>query len=397
MATPPPESHRESRRRPLPFLRAGLTRAVAALTSLPCCVPIVALLLLIALGLCFGFAQNLMMTFDREYCIVYILLLTSGLFVVVNRYVSHRSDVLTARAEDKSYVQSIFRQVDDICVAGGDQSKLEDLRSERDRVEKLRASEWTEYEILPLERKLARFYSESDLIAKTTEKLNELNEYAQDSHYRYDIELYFKWEGKINELTERLVTLRENNETGTSIAGNIDWTKERLKSEYNSLLEHICSYKEDWNEGSTIIRNLLICTVSLIILFLFMGIVPLIYPVATSGLTVVHWGLLGAAGALTAVARDFRQSDLLAVGNTEGKKELWRAILGSVLGFIAGMVLWALMSGDLLAGAVIFPTVIPEKIQFKDVALSVFWAIVAGFSFDRIFDYVRAQGEGTFR
>ena len=174
---------------------------------------------------------------------------------------------------------------------------------------------------------MSNHYSDSELISRSTDKLSELNEYAQDSHYRYDMEQYYKWEAKIEYLIERLSSLNEEIAGGNQKKDNKNkrskekrWARKQLTAAYRSLLEHISSYKQDWIEGSAVIKNLLICTITSVILFLAMGLIPLLYPVQSSNLGVIHWGLLGSAGALTAVARDFRRSDLIAVGNTYGKK-----------------------------------------------------------------------------
>ena len=338
---------------------------------------------------------------------IYILLTSLGALVIVDRHFMHLGDVYRARLEDASYVRSLIRQAKEYTDTEVDESNLPEkanLKSEICCLDSIGQDHWTEYQVLPLERKLAEFFCDSDLISKSTEKLSELNEYAQDSHYRYDIEEYYKWQTKIGDLIEEISTgktqqTNDNKTTGSNGESGQDpaiWTSKRLVSEYKSLLAHISSYKHDWNEGSTIIRNLIICTVSSIMLFLIMGIIPIIYPDTRQSLGVVHWGLLGSAGALTAVARDFRKTDLMAVGNTFGKKELWRAILGSVLGFIAGLILWSLIIGEVLEQGV-FPDLTSNNISIKDCALSVFWAIVAGFSFDRIFDQVRTQGDAGIR
>ena len=61
-------------------------------------------------------------------------------------------------------------------------------------------------------------------------------------------------------------------------------------------------------------------------------------------------------GSLIAVLRELRNSNLVEIGNTDGKKEVWRAVLGAALGLVAGVVTWAMVGGGVLVGS-IFPNV----------------------------------------
>lgn len=364
-------------------------------------------LIIFATATYFSFVQDKLVTrelLDDKYYLVYLLLSVVGAFVILDRYLMHGRDVHRARLEDPSYVHSVIQQAAEYTHAADgteEPSKLDYLKNEINRVKKISEEEWTEYQILPLERQLANFCCDSDLISMSTEKLSELNEYAQDSHYRYDIEEYYLRETKVNGLVDQVLAQHEKgsgskDNKDEDLQSSENWPSQRLASEYKSLLGHISSYKHDWNEGSTIIKNLIICTVSSIILFLVMGTVPFVYPSSLQTLGLLHWGLLGSAGALTAVARDFRKTDLMAVGNTFGKKELLRAITGAGLGFMAGFVLWFLIYGEVLEQG-IFPQINATETGLKDAALSAFWAIVAGLTFDRVFDHVKGQGDAAFR
>ena len=83
--------------------------------------------------------------------------------------------------------------------------------------------------------------------------------------------------------------------------------------------------------------------------------------------------------------------------NTEGKKELWRAIIGSVLGLVAGVLVYSIIAGGIITGGAAVPTIecdISSKCKaIGSVALSVLWAVAAGFSFERIFERVRGLTE----
>ena len=383
---PPPAEHRAGDKKSddadFPRYRKYFRRFV---------IPLIGILLLLSIAICFDIVQGKLFAYgilEEKYCLVYLMLTVAASLIILDRYFMHDSEVNRARREDPSLVQSILGQAKEYINSENEQQNpepVESLENEISRVESLDKDDRTEHEILHLERMLADFFSTSDLISKSTAKLSELNEYAQDSQYRYDLDDYYRWQKNILNLIDRISLLKEkekDDSEGESDEINArraqEWASTRLTSEYKSLLGHISGYKQDWNEGSTIIKNLIICTVSSTILFLIMGIIPLIYPESPQNLGIVHWGLLGSAGALTAVARDFRKTDLMAVGNTFGKKELWRAILGSVLGFIAGLILWSLIIGEVLEQGV-FPDLSSDKLSLRDCALSVFWAIVAGF------------------
>ncbi len=126
-----------------------------------------------------------------------------------------------------------------------------------------------------------------------------------------------------------------------------------------------------------------------------MGVLSLFEPAGNDMIGIVNWGFLGIAGAMTTVLLSLRKSDVVEVGTTRGKRELWRAILGSALGLVAGILLYAMIAGGILAGSA-FPSfesiagLDKEKVELQNVARSVFWGIAAGFSFEWVFDRLRS-------
>ena len=88
----------------------------------------------------------------------------------------------SARLEDESSVCSLLENAKAYCATkdGNEPStKEERLQELVTRIEKMGSTRWTEYRILPLAKKLAKFYEDSELLAKSMEKLTELNEYAR--------------------------------------------------------------------------------------------------------------------------------------------------------------------------------------------------------------------------
>ena len=82
----------------------------------------------------------------------------------------------------------------------------------------------------------------------------------------------------------------------------------------------------------------------------------------------------------------------MEIGNTAGRKELWRTILGSALGLLAGVLTFAMISGGLLPAGPVVPDV--GNLEPKNVGLSIVWAIGSGYSFERVFDRLRSATEG---
>ena len=128
-----------------------------------------------------------------------------------------------------------------------------------------------------------------------------------------------------------------------------------------------------------------------------MGILPFfLFPQDKIFLNLLNWGFLGSAGSLTAVLLGLWKSNFVEVGNTEGKGELWRAIIGAVLGFVAGIIILSFIKGELLTGGGAVP-VLKEPIEMgsKDFYLSILWAMAAGMGFEKIFNRMRKTVEGS--
>ena len=87
-----------------------------------------------------------------------------------------------------------------------------------------------------------------------------------------------------------------------------------------------------------------------------------------------------------------RKCDVVEVGNTEGRKELWRAMLGGILGFVAGVLIYSVIWGGLLPDQIV-PKFLARDL--KDIGLSILWAVGSGFSFERVFVRMRDTLEGV--
>lgn len=280
--------------------------------------------------------------------------------------------------------------------------KKKDLDDEVKRLENMGNRGWTEYQVLSLDQMLVDFLKVDDLITNARLRLAQLKDYADGSSFPYEWEQYCRWEQRINlaidEIERATEEITEVTADGQSpmedSATKRDKASEKLRAELRTLLEHIADYNQSWAEGSAIVGSIRICGMLGLFLLLLMGLLPILHPSGDKVIGIFNWGLLGISGAITAVLLSLRKSDLVEVGNTEGKKELWRAVLGTGLGLVAGILVYSMIAGGILSGT-IFPAVtFFEQQESKNLALSIFWAIASGYSLEWVFDRLRSAMEG---
>lgn len=317
-------------------------------------------------------------------------LLLAGLFV--DRYLRHQKLVHESRLEDRSEVEALFVEAQAVEPRLTEpitpqlySEKKEKLDWVVDRLKQLGPKGWTEYQVLPLNQLLVEFLKVDDLKARAQSELAVLQDYAEDTAYRYDYDLYSRWKYRIENASEKI------DETEAQPDLKRDKACEQLRAELKDLLEHITDYRANWAEGSAVVRGLMICGAVAVPIFIVMGLLPILYPGSNVSLGVLHWGVFGISGSTTAVLLYLYKSNRVEVGNTEGKSELWRAILGATLGFIAGVLIHSAISGGLIKTG----TAIPElgSLDPKDVGLSIILPFVAGFWFEGIFDRIRRSLE----
>ncbi|MDA2923763.1 hypothetical protein MYX65_03735 [Acidobacteria bacterium AH-259-L09] len=263
------------------------------------------------------------------------------------------------------------------------------MKRKAESLEKQGRRAWTEYQVLSLDRSLVDFLKEDDLKSRALSTLSELEDYAEDSTYRYEWNQYFKWQGRIEQAINKIDEQSDENQEVR------DEKASTLRAELKMLLEYLANYQMNWSEGSVRTRNLMIFGVIAIPVFIIMGLLPILHPCGEQLLIVLNWGLLGISGSLTAVLLDIRKSDLVEVGNTEGKKEVRRAILGATLGFVAAVLAYSMIWGGLLTGKIVPNLQSEERGSLEVIGLSVVWAVASGFSFERIFDRVRSTTTGN--
>ena len=338
-------------------------------------------------------------------CGTYIAFSFIILFLILDRIIYHEKIVHKSRLEDISVVDATFVEVQAVQKPEHmtDEEYLEKQRivnSEVDRLRKIGNKGWTEYQVLSLNQFLVEFLGKHELIARAQSYLEELEDYAEDKAYGgYDRKQYDIWEERINdaiEVCEKEEDTKQPTTDDSSQKGIPSQEYEpvyKLQVRLQTLLEHIASYNHNWSEGSAVINGIKLCGMLIIFILIPMGLVPILHCQGEQSLKFFNWGLFGIVGAISAVLLELRKSDYVEVGNTQGKKELWRTFVGSSLGFLSGIIAyWMFAAGLFIEGAAV-PKLGSELL--RDNGLSFIWAIASGFCFEKIFNRMVSSTIGT--
>lgn len=314
--------------------------------------------------------------------------------ILVIRYFCHREVLQEYRGEDLAEVEATMVEARNVQPRLSDPERPESFKEKRTcllqevaRLKEIGVSEWVEYQVLPLNQLLVEFLKDDELVARAKSSLEDLSEYAEDS--RHDRDHYQQWKTRIDKAIEEIRSARKNGQD----AAERDTVAEKLRGELRTLLEHVADYDKYWAEGSAILKSLMTCGVFAIPVPLTMGILPFLHPNGNNNLGMLNWGLLGISGALSAVLLNLHNSNLVEAGFTKGKTMLWRAVLGTALGLVAGVLLYSMIRGGIVAGQA-FPSaeVLGDPApKLEDVGLSIFWGIFSGFSFDWVFNRLRRE------
>lgn len=265
--------------------------------------------------------------------------------------------------------------------------KEEDLKGEVARLEELGFNGCTEYQVLSINQLLLDFVKADELKSRVLSNLSTLKGYAKKEEYN-------KWEDPILKLIKKI----DKTKDGKNYNLKQDTAAEPLRLASRTLLDDIADYDSLWAKGSTILTDIRICCTIAIFPIVTMGLLSILHPAGDKVIGILNWGMLGISGAITAVLWSLRKSNSVDVGDEEGKKEFWRALLGAGLGFVAGILLYSMIAGEILNGK-IFPDVIsnpPKESGFYmdiDIALSIFWGIASGFSLELVFGRLSSTSE----
>ena len=325
-------------------------------------------------------------------CLEYFGLILGLTGFVLAIYFRHAASAYKNRLEDESVVKALIvdaKAAEPRLLDPSGPEKIEEKKNkvgkEIERLGKIGTEHCTEYEVLSLYQMLVDFLNPHDLIATTNSVMDELYEYATDSKYRYDHEYYAKWQQRVDEAVKEIDGARGQ---------KVDVKSEQLRAVLKTLYEHLADFKKKWAEGSALVRDLLFVNAAAIPIFFILGLVPVIHPSDPGPLGVINWAMLGVTGALVGWLRGMHQSDVVEVGNTEGKREIWRAVSGTALGFVAGALTYGIIAGDLIDGVAV-PSTGVSQLALKDVGLTIVWGVAAGFSFERVFERVGTATAGS--
>ncbi len=269
-----------------------------------------------------------------------------------------------------------------------------EIKTEIKRLKDMTPEGWTHYQTLHLDQLLVEaLESEEALKARAELKLTVLKDYVEESSYPFDKEQYENWEERLRVVTDPINSKefwRHGQQTegqGASDQVRVKLGKETLKT----LLEYVAEIESDWSSGSVILQNLRIGAVFTILALLPIAFLPVMCPWKMCGsIDWFEWGLLGIIGALLSVLRQLQKlqnSDVIELGNTQGRKEFIRAFVGGLLGLVAGLLSFAFIKSGLIAGR-LFPYG-PDTSASANIYLPVIWAVGAGFWFEKVFERVK--------
>ena len=307
----------------------------------------------------------------------------------------HKERVHKARKEDRSLVEALIQAAKNIQPRLTEPERPIGFAEKRQQIEKevnrltddVGPEGWTEFQVLILDRMLIDFLPLEDLKARARSSLDELKEYADGDAFSYDVSLYYSWEEKITSNIDALE--KGENEK--------DEQAEALRANLRSLREHVADYEYNWAEGSTIVSSIRICGSAAVVVFILMGILPILYsipnsiPTLTLKLGVLNWGYLGVAGSIASALVGLRNSNEVEVGSTSGKRELWRMVLGAPLGLLAGILVFSALAGELIESGSAVPNI--GEPGLMNAGLSIVWAVISGMGFERVFQRMRGAVE----
>ena len=332
---------------------------------------------------------------------VYLALVGFLSGLVADFLIRHKIRVHEARKADRSEIEALIQEASNVQPRLNDPERPVDFEARKKIVDAevhrltqdVGPEGWTEFQVLPLDRLRIDFLAIEDLKALATSSLEDLKEYADGEAFSYSVSLYYSWEEKIR---TSISTIDDLDEEETSEADR-DEKAEALRANLRSLLYHVADYDFSWARGSTIVSGIRICGATAVVAFALMGLLPLLCSISHSALAcdfrlgVLHWGLLGTAGAITSALVGLWSAEEVEVGYTRGRRELWRTVLGAPLGLLAGILVFSALAGGVIADGSAVPDLKVPK--FKDACLSILWAVVAGMGFENVFQRVRRAVE----
>jgi multisubunit Na+/H+ antiporter MnhB subunit len=229
--------------------------------------------------------------------------------------------------------------------------------------------------------------------------LAEIEDYANDSAYRYEMRNLDRIRDQIESGIQRIQKHRDDQQDLTGANNNpsndvaIDDSADELRAALVDLYEHLAGYQREWAHGSALIRALVTCGSTSVLMLTAMGTLPWYYFQVRMPLEMYNWALLGAAGSITSLLLSYYKYRIVEIGNTEGKQELLRAALAATLGTIAGLITYAIAWFGVIDGPIIPVVYSPDP---KHIAGSIAAAIGAGFVFESVFERLKLKSQDVY-
>lgn len=238
-------------------------------------------------------------------------------------------------------------------------------------------TEVTVLRLTPLRKLQTLFYSPSELRPQIVAELETLKYYSGRKDETYDL---FKKE------VEELVAAENSTENTEKL---VEYLR-LIRSEVDNV-----RYKTGY--GEAIIESMTYWSVISGIALLIVGFSPLFdQPYFESPLNIAHWAVFGFQGALLSTITHMRKLEPFEIGEDDGNWQLRKMVMGLFIGAIAAIMLYLAIQSGMLGGKAL-PKLASNEQGINDPvarnALSVFWAIAAGFSGSTLIERLLRQAE----
>ncbi len=315
-----------------------------------------------------------------------LLIIPLGLFLLLLG--TYKKRLLERREVAAEEINTLFSEAE-YFIHTGDDSCLKDVKNEMQKLSDLKRTTF-ELDVLPLRQKLVKFYNKEFLASKTRYELNLFKEYAEDD----DPNLYEEIKKRIEDIIRKI---EDQSNEKINDSSNLSSAIEKLRSELITLMEAVAYYDKTWAEGEVIFKRVLYWAAGTAFIALLIGLLPIVHTLGEKQLSILHWAALGVAGSLLSVLAGIHDPSIPELGETKGREVLQRTIIGIVIGGMASVLLYAALSGELLAGKIFpeIPIAIDDEMFWVNTGASIFWGIAAGFSL-RIFASLTGIAESAF-
>ena len=347
---------------------------------------------------------------DKSHPLAYMFLLVFLLSIHAIRLLSHKWLVFLSRAEDESYINQLLVTARTIEPTVGTKNKpirptdydekVNSINQEVNRIKSLKATQIVEWELLPLQNLLLHFMNVHVLISQARLKLDDLEDYASDTAYSIDREQFESLRhsvlNAIDKATDSIITSKSRtNDTGQQRSAFIDDAATELRASIQATQEYIIDYRWNWANGNVTLAGLKLACIISIPLLIFAGLLPIGILGTQETMAWFNWAFVGASGAITSVLLAFRHADETEVGHATSRREVSRAFIAAVLGFVSGTIFYAIVGSE-VAGEILLDELLPDVTSANgdQKLLGVVWAFIAGFVFEKAIDTARSALQG---